>query len=164
MRSKIICDVRRLLSIKRRLILLVMVCITIGVCVLISCKRVIFLWHFVTVPDIVPPLIVLFLLYITVCSLYGVLFSIICNSPVRGKDPLLSSVMSFVFFLFWFPLAFLAGTLILTVLTLTLSVIFLFRAVCGCCEYRFVNTILLVFLVTVMAYFCCIGVSFAVHI
>ena len=163
-RNKLICDIRRILEFRLRLILLLSLCVLCGVWSVFALRRVVIVWHFVDHPPFSMPILFLALLHISICVIYGAVFALAASFPWRGKQPLICSVLSFVFYIFLLALAFLAGVAVLAFLTYILSVICLIKALRGIGECRFLCVMLCIVLLCAGTYLGYVGVAFAVRI
>ena len=128
MKSKLICDIRRLFSHKGRLILSLVVMTAIGILTLFACNGISIVWKITAHPPFTPPLFILVILNLVICVLYGILCACATVSNRFAADGCFRVALSFALFLFWCPLALLARVYILALFALVISAFYLILA------------------------------------
>lgn len=128
MKTKFICDIRRLFAHKRRLILSLVVMTAVGLLTLFACNGISIVWKITAHPPFTPPLFIIIIINLTICVLFGILCACASVSHRFAADGCCRVALSFVLFLFWCPLALLARVYLLSLIALVISAFYLISA------------------------------------
>ena len=164
MKTKLICDIRLLLCFKRRLVVSVLLSVAFGLLTLFACDGIGIVWKLTEHPPFTPPLVIIIVLDLILCALYGVLWSCVTFCCKNSGECCLKIAVSYVLFIFWCPLALLARVYIVSATAIMISAIYLLVTMKFRCKVQLFRAIIVSIILTVYALFLYFSLSLALGI